>query len=322
MDDAAGDRLAHALLNLEPADMQRMEGRMARAGIAIRWLTTADSLGAELGEVRFLLTGAPPRIDWSPARQLRLLQVAGVGVDPLFPAEGLADSVHIANLRGSNSDAVRDHVLAMMLALARDLPRLFGQRLVSEWDPFPSEPVRGKTVMLLGLGAIGTAIADACRALGMRVHATRRHAERRAASVDRLFGAEELGTSFTDADFLVVCLPLTPETRGLLGPALLEALPPRASLINVSRGGIVDEVRLESMLRAGRLRGAALDVFEREPLPPESTLWSCPRLIITPHQAGWTTDYLDRVGDIFVENIERVTSGRPPTTAVSRTLGY
>jgi phosphoglycerate dehydrogenase-like enzyme len=119
------------------------------------------------------------------------------------------------------------------------------------------------------------------------------------------------------ADYVVVALPLTSATRHLIDARALEQMPADACLIDVSRGGVVDLQALEVALRAGRLRGAALDVFEEEPLPAESSLWSCPRLLITPHVGGFTPDYLERTLDVFLENVELVKSGKPPRTALA-----
>jgi phosphoglycerate dehydrogenase-like enzyme len=300
-----------------------LEQRLTDAGIEARLLRSEAELAAALPEIVFLLFGHAPRLDWAPARRLRLLQGTGRGVDSLFPARGLPETVAVANTRGAIVDSVRDHALAMMLALARDLPMLLDQQRAAVWRARAAAPIRGRTVAVLGLGAIGGAVAQACAALGMKVRGTRRRPDRPPPpGVERVLGPGETRAALAGADFAVVTVPLTPETRGLVNAAALAALPATAALVNVSRGAVVDEAALFDALVAGRLRGAACDVFADEPLPSQSPLWSCPRLIVTPHVAGWTPDYVAHAAAEFAANVARARAGLPPVSPVSRQLGY
>lgn len=312
---------AHVALALAPADEAMVSERLHRAGLQAVFLRTATALEAALPEVTLLLIGRPPRIDWSSATRMRLLHVAGAGVDPLFPAQGLHEQVAITNSRGAMADAVRDHVLALLFAFARDLPRAFAQQATRTWQSYSREPIGGQRLCVVGLGEIGSRVANAGAALGFRVSGVCR-SRRQFPGVDPVRGIAELDAAFGEADYVALCLPLTASTRGLCDDKLLSALSPRAVLIDVSRGGIVDQSALERRLRAGQLRGAALDVFAEEPLPPSSTLWTCPGLLITPHSAGSTPTYFEPVVALFLDAIERLSRGEQPRTLVSREQEY
>jgi len=313
--------LVHLALAASSAEMHAIELCLGTAGLVARWIEHEQALSAELGAVRFLLVGRPPRLDWSNAGQLALLQVAGAGVDPLFPAAGLSAQTHIASSRGVSTEAVRDHVLGLLLSLARALPRYVVQQRERAWLRHSHSSVAGKRLTLVGFGQVGQAVAQAARVLGMRVRAVSRGA---GAVVDGepVFPSERLHEALRDADFVVVCVPLTQETRGLIDARALSMLSSEACLIDVSRGGVVDEGALEAALRSRKLAAAARDVFELEPLPADHSLWSCPNLSITPHVGGLIPDYLLRVVELFVDNVQLVRSGAPPRTLVSRELEY
>jgi phosphoglycerate dehydrogenase-like enzyme len=284
-------------------------------------LSTVEELQAALADCVYLLMGRPPRMDYGRAGRLELLQIAGAGVDPLFPAVGLRAAAVVANCRGLHADGVRDHVLGLLLAFARDLPGLLAQQSRREWRAAPKTPVTGKHLVLLGYGAIGSRVATAARGLGMVVSAVRRTLGE-VPGLERVYAPEQLALALGQADFFVIAAPLTSHTRGMVGERALSALPERAVVINVSRGGVLDEVALEQRLRDGRLSGAALDVFEREPLAESSALWACPRLLITPHVAGYEPEYLPKVFEMFAENVQRLRRGEAVKHVVSRENEY
>jgi phosphoglycerate dehydrogenase-like enzyme len=320
MSDASAPPVVHVALTVDAGRRRLIQHHLEHAGLAACFLAREALLLDQLGEIRFLLLGRPPRLDWQRATALQLIQIAGSGVDPLFPAQGLLPHVHIANARGAHADAVRDHVLAMLFAFARDLPRLIEQQRAKAFRAFPSVSVAGQTVCVVGLGQVGSRVARACSALGFQVvgvNAAGSHPD-----VPRVFSSEQLSEAVAGADYTVVSLPLTSRTRGLFDRTMIAALPHGSVLINVARGGIVDEAALSDALRDGRLRGAALDVFDKEPLLENSELWSCPRLLLTPHSAGYTPDYLDPVLDLFVENVRRVQHGEAPLNPVLREREY
>ena len=278
-------------------------------------------LGERLPEIEVLLCGSAPKIDWSGAARLRLLALMGSGVDALWPATGLREHILITNTRGIHAPEMRDHALALMLALERGLPTLIDQQRRGEWRAFTGGTLSGKTVAILGLGEVGRSLAAACAALGMRVVGTCAR-PRPMPHVDQVFGPDELEGALGLADHLVITLPLTATTRNTIDGEALEKLRPGAFLVQLSRGGIVDEVALEAALRAGAIRGAALDVFAEEPLPSSSSLWTTPNLIVSPHIAGWTSSYLERAVSVFLENLELVEGGLEPRTRVDRTRQY
>lgn len=312
---------AHIALPLAAAEQAACAEALAARRVEASFLGTAQQLSEALPTCEYLLLGRPPRLDWSSARRLRLLQIAGAGVDPLFPSQGLRESVVIANCRGCHADAVRDHVMASVLAFARQLPRAIAQQARREWQGFASQPLTGRRLVLLGHGAVGSRVAAAARSFGMRVSAVTRSA-RPSHDLEAVFGSDQLAAAVSDADYFVISAPLTSRTRGLVDARVLAALPSRAVVINVSRAGLLDHAALESALRSGRLSGAALDVFDPEPLPPASSLWHCPRLLITPHVAGREPGYLAKVFDVFAANIDRVLRGEAPEEVVSRELEY
>lgn len=313
--------LVHLALTAEPVECELCERKLRSAGFLPHWLADEAEFVARLPEIAFLLVGRPPRLDWSPALALRLVQVAGSGVDGMFPARGLVSSAFVANTRGAHAHAVRDHVFGLLLNFTRGLPELLQAQARADWQRRARPTLDGMTLTLVGFGAVGRAIAATATTFGVRVRAVV-HRPRKEPGIERVFGPEELTAALDGTDVAVICVPLTQLTRGWIGEAALAALGPRGILIDVSRGGVVDEVALERFLREGRLAFAARDVFVTEPLPASSSLWSCPNLVVTPHVAGLTPDYLERVIDVFTTNIELVQRGEAPSTKVSLELGY
>lgn len=286
-----------------------MREAVERAGRSIVFVDERE-LAEGIARMEVLLCGVAPRVDWSRAERLVLIQVLGSGSESFARLDGLPDRVQIANARGLHVPEMRDHALAMILAFERDLFRFGEDQRARVFRHVPVGSVHGKTVCVLGLGEVGGAVAQACAALGMRVVSAR-------AGV-----AYDLHALLAVADYVVVTLPLTPRTRGLIDARALAAMKPGAVLVHMSRGGIVDEEALAAALRADALRGAALDVFATEPLPESSELWTTPRLVVTPHVAGLSHDYVERLAHLSLENVARVERGEPPRTLVPRGRGY
>ena len=310
----------HACVSTEErarAGISRLLGEAGRQVVHVE----SGLLGEQLDSIDVLLCGEPPRIDWSRARRLRLLQLMSSGIEGLWPATGLHAEVEVASARGIHLPEMRDHALALMLAFERRLLLAVQQQRERRWSPLAAGSLSGKTVALVGLGEVGRAVAAACAGFGMRVVGVRAEV-RSTPHVDRVYAPQELDDALRAADYVVVVVPLTDRTRGLLDARALSAMQSHAVLIHLSRGGIVDETALCAALLQGRLAGAALDVFEREPLPPDSPLWTTPNLLITPHAAGRVRGYVERALKVFVENLERIERGDLPTTRVDRTRGY
>ena len=282
-----------------------------------------EDLRAGLPEVEVLVAFRPPRGIWAPARSLRFIQMMGAGVDALLPAPDLPPGVLVANARGIHGAQMSEFALAMIFALAKKLPRAQEQKRERAWKFFVVEPVAGKTLGILGLGAIGAAIAAKASALGMRVIGTQRE-PKTIPGVDLVLGPDgaSMERVLRESDFAVVLFPLTPETRGSIGARELGWLRPSAHLINLARGGIVDEHALADALRSGRLAGCASDVFASEPLGADSPLWDAPNTILTPHVAGMAVDYMAKLCEIAAENVGRVERGEPLRNPVDRVRGY
>ncbi len=276
---------------------------------------------AGIGEAEFLLAFRPPRGLWAGAGRLRFLQMTGAGIDTLLPAPDLPPAVRIANARGIHGLHMAEFALAMMLAFEKRIPTWLDQQRDHRWQRRGIRTLHGRTVTILGLGAIGADVARMCGMMGMRVTGTRRSGAPME-GVDRVGRPAESAALLAEADYAVVLLPLTPATRGALDAALLDALPRHAVLVNLARGGIVDEAELIARLEDGRLRGAAIDVFEREPLPADDPIWKAPNTILTPHISGWFPGYAEKLAEIFAENLGHLERGEPLRNEVDRERGY
>lgn len=277
-------------------------------------------LAEALADIEVLFAPRPPRAGWSTAQRLRLVQLAGVGADHLLPSPDLPPSVEVAGLRGLFADAVAEHVLTVLLAIARELPGFLADAAARRWRQRPVPLLRGRTITVLGLGAIGQAIVGALHAQGLRLRGVCRR-PRRVPHVERTFGAEALVDAVSGADALVVAVPRTPSTERLVDARVLGALKDDAIVVDVSRGGVVDASALLDALHAGRLQ-AACDVFDDEPLRPESPLWDAPRMLITPHVAGYQEGYLGGAVDVLLENVRRLERGEPRERLIDRAAGY
>lgn len=267
---------------------------------------------------------SPERL--AEATRLRWIQTLGAGVDQLLGHELLArEQLTITNASGVHPEPIAEHTFLLMLALTRDLPRVLSQQRERRWDAAPFRAgvplLAGSSLGILGVGAIGLRIAQLAAAFGMRVYGLRRSGEP-APHVERMYRPSELHALLRESQYLVNVLPLTAETRGMLGPQEFAQLRPGSVLINVGRGPTVQTESLLSALDSGQLAGAGLDVTDPEPLPPEHPLWLRPNVIITPHYSGGRPGYLDHVTQLFVANLERYRKGEPLENVVDVAAGY
>ena len=249
---------------------------------------------------------------------------AGVG-SMLFPAMR-SSPVVLSNSRGMNAVAVAEHALMLMLACARRLPEAVraqaGRRwIANELSGLPS--LRGRTLLVVGLGAIGRELAGMASGLGMRVLGTRRETgDPVPEGVSEAHGPSALPALLPRADFVVLAAPLTPETHGMMGEAELALMKPSAWLVNVARGKLVDEQALVRALEARAIAGAALDVFEHEPLADASPLWTMPGVLLTPHVAGFREEYWEAATALFAANLRRYLAGEAVANIVDKRAGY
>jgi len=257
---------------------------------------------------------------------LRWFQQWGAGADWLLSyPEMVAKEYILTNTSGLHAVPISEHILAMILAFGRDLPRAIRSQANGEWLRHHTRnllEVAGKTVVLVGVGAIGARTAAIASALGMRVLGVRRNPDLSAPGVERMFGPDQMLAILPEADFVVLTIPLTPETRGMIGRAELIAMKPSARIINIGRGGTIQEAALVQALQEGWIAGAGLDVFETEPLPLDSPLWGMEQVIITSHYSGQTPHYSERGLAIFIDNLRRYQAGEPLSNVVDRELGY
>src|SRR5262245_42221439 len=255
---------------------------------------------------------------------LRWVHSRSAGVERLlFPA--LVESrVPLTNGKGVFSDSLAEWVIGAVHWFAKDFRRLVTLQGARQWQEFAPEMVEGRTLGVVGYGDIGRATAARARALGMRVLAVRRRPEesRQDPLVHEVFPSSGLPSLLERSDYAVVATPLTPETHHLLGKDEIGHLRPSAVLINVGRGAVVDEAALVAALREGRLKGAALDVFEEEPLPAASPLWGLESVLLSPHCADQTVTWLEDASRAFLENLERFRRGQSLRNVVDKARGY
>ena len=248
---------------------------------------------------------APLRSVIAGPTRLRWIHSLAAGVDTL-PLDSLGKIV-LTNSRGVYADALAEWVITAMLWFARDLRRLLDNQAAHKWEPYRIERLEGKTIGIIGFGGIGRAIARRAEAMKMHVIPSRRTAPDPAAF---------------DADFVVLSVPLTPQTRNIMSAARIAQMKPASVLVNVSRGEIVDEAALVDALMHHRIRGAALDVFQTEPLPPNHPLWALDNVLISPHSADRAGDSHDRAMRFFIENWRRFERDQPLENVVDKAAGY
>ncbi len=278
----------------------------------------------EEADVLFLRWGLSPEATQrllTRIPRLRWVHTISAGVDHLlFPELRELDTI-LTNASGVFNVPIAETVMAYILAVVKRLPEFWAHQRERRWEKLPLRELRGQTVGIVGLGDIGAEVARLCRAFGMRVLGLRR---RPAPSdvADEVMPPDRLRDLLARSDFVVIAVPLTPETRGMMGRAELAAMKPDAWLINISRGAVVDEEALIEVLQEGRIGGACLDVFAQEPLPSESPLWDLPNVIITPHNS-WSSPHIEeREIDLFLENLRRYVAGQPLLNVVDKQAGY
>jgi phosphoglycerate dehydrogenase-like enzyme len=263
------------------------------------------------------------------APKLRWVHTSAVAVETLCLPELFARGVAVSNTRGVQAVPIAEHVLAVTLALAKQIPFVLENQQRARWaqNDFMGERLpwllKGRTLGLIGVGTIGSEIAKRAESFGMRVIALRRRpAYGTIGHVERVYGKEDLDDFLGQCHVLVICAPLTPETHSMLGAAQFAQLPKGAVVVNVGRAKIIDTDALVDALHRGHLAGASLDVFPQEPLPPEHPLWKSPNVILTPHTSGFRQGHWDEVVELFGDNLDRWLRGEPLKFRVEPELGY
>ena len=312
--------------SLPQAQVERI--RQALPGVDVVDVRDDAQVGGVIGGADVALATRMTETTLAAATGLRWVHSTAVGVGALPLGALAARGIPVTNTRGVHAEMIAEHTLAMLLGLRRQFPAAGAHREARTWgqhemSTVPVPRLEATTVLLLGLGAIGERFARFASALGMSVIGIRRDVSR--AQVPGVARVEPL-TALRDllpiADAVVVALPHTPETHHLLGAAELALMKPSAVVINVARGTLIDEAALADALVAGRLGGAGLDVFAREPLAPDSPLWTTPRTILTPHTSAFDGDYWTPAVDLFLANWHRFVDGKPLENRVDAARGY
>jgi phosphoglycerate dehydrogenase-like enzyme len=267
-----------------------------------------------IAETDVLLCFSPPMADHvvRDARRLKWIQALGTGVDNIIDLPSLRPDVLVTNIRGIHGAPVSEAAIAYMLSLARDMPHSVHAQDRSTWDRQPAHLLTGKTVGILGVGLIAEYLAPLCKAFGMTVIGIT-GSPRAVKGFDRVVGRGELLAVAPALDFLVALIPMSAETRNIVGEKVFAAMKPTAHLVNVARGGVVDEAALIRALESGEIAGAALDVFAQEPLPPTSPLWKAKNLTLFPHLGGYSHGYEDRAMPTIEDNMRKFLAGDPKT---------
>ncbi|HTX38281.1 MAG TPA: D-2-hydroxyacid dehydrogenase [Bryobacteraceae bacterium] len=288
---------------------QAFERAAPDADVIFNW----SGSGALLREV----FGMCPRVQWVHSR--------AAGLDSqLFP-DLVASPAVMTNGSGVFSPPLGEFALAAILYFAKDFRRMIRSQQAGIWDQFDITEIAGQTAGIVGYGDIGRAVAARLKPMGLDVLAMKRHGPplyHVDPLVSRIFGPEARLEMMARCDYVVVSAPLTPETKGMIGAAEFAAMKPTAVVINVGRGPVIDEAALIDALRAGRIKGAALDVFDTEPLPAGHPFYSLENLLLSPHCSDHTPDWLERAMRFFLDQFERFRKHEPLRSVVNKQLGY
>jgi phosphoglycerate dehydrogenase-like enzyme len=260
---------------------------------------------------------------WPMCGNVRWVHSMAAGVETLLFPELLESEVPLTNGSGVFSASLGEFVLAAILYFAKDLRRMIRNQVASAWEPFDVQEIAGKTVGILGYGDIGRAVGNRVHAMGMRVLATKRHVANLAdGPVERFYKPESRREMIALSDYVVSTAPLTVETRHMISDAEFEVMKPTAVVINVGRGPVINEAALLRVLREKRIRGAALDVFDQEPLPAGHPFYKLENMLLSPHCADHTADWQDQAMRFFLEQYRRFQNGELPKNLVNKRLGY
>jgi phosphoglycerate dehydrogenase-like enzyme len=295
-----------------------MGERFALRNSGLEWfeVRTLDDLKARIGTVDVLAVSGLWRSELiAAAPRLAFIQSISAGTDQFSRDALRAAGIRAASAQGANERAVAEHAIALILAMARQIPQARDNQAAKKWRGMVGEIAKredelgGKTLEIVGMGRIGARLATLAKAFDMRVIGVRADPSKGPGPADQVVGEEGLLDLLPQADFVALTCPLTPRTENLIDTKALAAMKPSAYLVNVARGRVVNEPALIEALEQKRIAGAALDTVWEEPLPATSPLWGMPNVLITPHTAGETRRYEENVIDILMENLDRLWRG-------------
>ena len=312
--------LFHLTEPIYAAAQKRHRALAKNLKVTIGW--DGDMLDSALATADVMINSSPPRERLRErAPRLKWIQTTGAGIDGLMPLDWLPADIMLTNNSGAHGDKAEESCAMALLMLQSRMPEVLANQQQRKWEPIFTEPIAGKTAVVIGFGDLGSAAGRAAHKLGLKVIAVTRSGKAgRPADVAQK--VTRIDAVLPKADFVIVTTPLTPDTNGLLNRARLDLMKPTAGLINIGRSPIIDYEALREKLDRGELAGAVLDVHSPEPLPPASPMWTTRNLIITPHISCDDPRYMDFLCDAWFANFARFVKGRPLTNQVDRRLGY
>jgi phosphoglycerate dehydrogenase-like enzyme len=288
-----------------------------------------DRLPQEIPDTDVLIGWSIKPEQFRAAHRLKWIHSPAAAVHQLMFSELVNSNVTVTNSGDVHGAVVAEHAMALLLALAKRFPQAMRYQQKKKWSQetlWEEQPrtreISGATVAVVGMGSIGREFTMRAKALGMRVLAVRENPEKGPSGADAVYGPSQLDSVLPQANYLLLCTPVTPATTGLMDKARLNRMKPDSYLINVGRGPLVDEEALLDALRSGKIAGAGLDVFTEEPLPPDSPFWILENVLITPHTAAVTERLWERHYQLICENLKRFLEGRPLLNLIDKRRGY
>jgi len=317
------------LVLADPADPQlaMLADLPEKTGIAVGNSPEAFERAAPDASVIFNWSGSRAllREVLAMAPKVRWVHSRSAGLDSLLFPELVESPVPLTNGTGVFSLSLGEFALGAILYFAKDFRRMIRNQVAGRWEQFDITEISGQTVGIVGYGDIGRAVATRVRAMGMRVLAVKRHGPplyHVDPLVDQIYSPEQRIEMISRCDYIVASAPLTPETRGMIGEAEFAAMKPSAVVVNIGRGPVIDEDAMLKALTGGRIKGAGLDVFTHEPLPDGHPFYQLENVLLSPHCADHTADWLQQAMRFFLENFERFRKGEPLRNVVDKKLGY
>jgi phosphoglycerate dehydrogenase-like enzyme len=318
-------------LTSNPSRLQKLceqiESHLGEAIGKIEFSLDPTKFAENLAEAEVIATYRFSAEQFAQCRKLRWLHLGGAGIEKSLSPALVHSNVIVTNARGIHGDRMAEFALGAILFLANRFDLAVRGQLEKQWrqkEMIKTRfPVAGKTVGIAGMGTIGVEIAKWCAAVGMRVIGLRRDIHLpKPELIAEIFSVPQIDEFLQQSDFVVLTLPLTEETSGLLSAEKLRMIKPEAHLINIGRGELVDETALLALLRERKIAGAVLDVFQNEPLPAEHPFWQLDNVLVTPHISGNFAEYVERVGEQFAENLARYLRGETLLNVVDKKRGY
>jgi phosphoglycerate dehydrogenase-like enzyme len=282
--------------------------------------------GAVDGPVVIFAWSAPKKLlhdVFTMCKQVLWVHSRSAGLDKVLFPELVSSPVPLTNGSGVFSQSLGEFALAAILYFAKDLRRMIRNQAAGIWEQFDVDEISHQTVGIVGYGDIGRAVAKRVHPMGMTVLAHKRHPpQEHDPLIDEFYASADLLKMLLRCDYIVVCLPLTPETHHMIGDAEFAAMKPNAVIINVGRGPVIDEQAMVRALTANRIKGAGLDVFEHEPLAPGDPMYRLENVLLSPHTADHTADWLNEAMQFFMDQYHRFSNGEPLQNVVDKSLGY